>query len=48
MRYKVIPTPEFIKNIKILQKRYKNIKNDLLKLANELENNPTLGIKLHN
>lgn len=37
MNYKVIPTPEFIKNIKSLKKKYKNIKNDVLSLANELE-----------
>ena len=48
MKYKVIPTPEFIKNIKSLKKRYKNIKNDVLELATELEENPTMGIELGN
>ena len=48
MKYKIIPTPEFIKNIKLLKKKYKNIKNDVLELANELEKNPTLGIDLGN
>ena len=37
MNYKVIPTPEFIKNLKNLKKKYKNIKDDVLKLADELE-----------
>ena len=48
MNYKVIPTPEFIKNLKTLKKRYKSIKNDVLKLAAELEKNPTLGTELGN
>jgi len=48
MNYKVIPTPEFIKNIKILNKKYKNIKEDVLKLANQLEINPTMGTELGN
>jgi len=33
MKYKVIPTPEFIKNIKSLKKKYKSVKNDVLLLA---------------
>lgn len=48
MKYKVSPTPEFIKNLKTLNKKYKSIKNDLLQLANELEKNPTLGTSLGN
>ncbi|RLA68474.1 MAG: hypothetical protein DRQ78_00225 [Epsilonproteobacteria bacterium] len=48
MNYKVIPTPEFIKNLKTLKKKYKNIKNDVLELANELEKDPTIGIDLGN
>jgi len=48
MNYKVIPTPEFIKNLKTLKKKYLNIKNDVLKLANELEKNPTMGTELGN
>jgi mRNA-degrading endonuclease RelE of RelBE toxin-antitoxin system len=48
MKYKVIPTPEFIKNLKSLSKKYKSIKNDILNLANELEDNPTLGTSLGN
>jgi len=37
MSYKVIPTPEFIKNLKALKKKYKSIKEDVLRVANELE-----------
>jgi mRNA-degrading endonuclease RelE of RelBE toxin-antitoxin system len=48
MNYKVIPTPEFIKNLKTLKKKYKNIKKDVLELANELEKNPTIGTDLGN
>ncbi len=48
MSYKVIPTPEFIKNLKTLNKKYKNIKKDILRLANELELNPTMGVSLGN
>ena len=48
MNYKVIPTPEFIKNLKTLKKKYKNIKNDVLELANGLEKNPTIGTDLGN
>ena len=48
MSYKVIPTPEFIKNLKTLKKKYKNIKNDVLALANRLEKNPTIGTDLGN
>ena len=48
MNYKVITTPEFIKNLKILKKKYKNIKNDVLELAKELEKNPIMGTDLGN
>jgi len=48
MKYKVIPTPEFIKNLKSLHKKYKSIKKDILDLANELEDNPQLGTNLGN
>jgi len=37
MKYKVIPTPEFIKNLKTLKKRYKSIKKDILLLSEKLE-----------
>ncbi len=48
MNYKIIPTSEFIKNLKILKKKYKNIKNDVLELANKLEKKPTIGTDLGN
>ena len=46
MNYKIIPAPEFIKNIKSLKKRYKNIKKDIKDFSNELKKNPTMGISL--
>ena len=46
MNYKIIPTPEFIKNFKTLKKRYKRIKNDILELTAKLEKNPNMGAKL--
>ncbi len=48
MSYKLIPSDEFKKNLKSLSKRYKNIKQDIELLANELEKNPFLGIGLGN
>jgi len=48
MKYKVIPTPEFIKNLKSLSKKYKSIKKDVLDLANKLEDDPTIGTSLGN
>jgi len=48
MNYKIIPTPEFIKNLKKLGKKYKSIKKDVWQLSQELENNPTIGISLGN
>jgi len=48
MKYKVIPTPEFIKNLKALKKRYKSIKKDVLLLSKKLEENPKIGTCLGN
>jgi len=48
MNYKVIPTPEFIKNLKILNKKYNSIKKDVLELANQLETSPHMGTELGN
>ena len=46
MKYKVIPTPEFIKNLKSLYKKYKSVKKDVLDLSYKLEENPKLGTSL--
>lgn len=46
MRFKVIPLDSFKQNFKNLQKKYRNIKNDVKKLALELQDNPHAGIAL--
>lgn len=40
MNYRIIPSDEFKKNTKILQKKYRNIKQDIELLAKELLSNP--------
>lgn len=46
MHYNILTLPEFDKNVKKLSKRYKNIKNDLTKLTNDLQSDSDLGIHL--
>ncbi len=46
MSYKIIPTPPFEKELKKLAKKYPSLKEDFLELANELADNPTLGVSL--
>jgi mRNA-degrading endonuclease RelE of RelBE toxin-antitoxin system len=46
MSLKLIPTPEFAKNVKKLQKRFRLIYKDLENLQIELSNNPLSGINL--
>ncbi|MDQ1244932.1 MAG: hypothetical protein QG565_1272 [Campylobacterota bacterium] len=46
MPYNIVTLPEFDKNVNKLAKRYKNIKNDLLSLVLELQNNPKSGTHL--
>ena len=48
MHCNILSIPEFDKNVKKLSKRYKNIKNDLIQLVIELQENPSLGIPLFN
>ena len=48
MKYKIIPTDEFLKNLKKLAKKNKNIKKDILDLIDILENNPKEGVYLGN
>ena len=48
MNYKIIPSDEFKKNTKALQKKYKNIKQDIESLAKELLSNPFIGTELGN
>lgn len=48
MLYNILTIPEFDKNVKQLSKKFKNIKNDLSKLADDLQLNPRLGTHLFN
>ena len=49
MNFRVIPLESFKQNLKKLQKKYRNIKNDVKKLSLELQDNPQSGIALeHN
>jgi mRNA-degrading endonuclease RelE of RelBE toxin-antitoxin system len=48
MNYKIIPSEEFKKKTKILQKKYRNIKQDIELLVKELLDNPFMGIELGN
>lgn len=44
----ILTIPEFDKNIKILAKRYRNIEQDLKKLIDALQNEPTMGTHIVN
>jgi mRNA-degrading endonuclease RelE of RelBE toxin-antitoxin system len=48
MNYKIIPSDEFKKNVKALNKKYRNIKQDIELLADELLLNPFIGTELGN
>lgn len=38
MNFKLITTPQFVKSVKKLSKKYKQIKNDLQNISKEIEN----------
>lgn len=46
MSYKIIPTPQFEREVKKLSRKYSSVKEDLFKLFEELKENPTLGVSL--
>jgi len=48
MNYRIIPSDEFKKNVKNLSKKYRNIKQDIELLAEELFENPFMGTELGN
>jgi len=48
MNYNIIPTDNFIKEVKKLAKKYRSIKKDLEKLRKSLVEDPTLGTHLGN
>jgi len=43
MSYKIVPTSNFEKEFKRLNKKYPSIKNDLIELRNSLLENPVHG-----
>jgi len=46
MKYNVIPTDTFIKNVKRLKKKYPGIKDDIDDLSEALSENPDLGVSI--
>ena len=48
MNLKIVPTPEFKKQVKKLAKHYRNIHQDLSLLKTQLNQNPQVGIDLGN
>jgi len=44
--YNILYTPDFAKQVKRLAKKYRSLPNDLGKLIEELEENPTMGTPL--
>jgi hypothetical protein len=48
MKFSIIPLENFKKEAKRLLKKYPSLKNDLLNLNSNLENNPQLGTHLGN
>ena len=46
MKFKIVPSKEFLKDVKRLLKKYKTIKNDIDELSNLLQENPQAGIDL--
>ena len=45
---KIVPTPEFVRQVKKLAKSYKQIANDLELLKEQLLKNPKIGTELGN
>lgn len=46
MSFRIIPTTNFEKELKLLAKKYPNIQKDIKELEKELEKNPQQGDKL--
>lgn len=47
MSYKLIPTSNFLKELKKLRKKYPSIESDLEILGNQLFKNPQLGVEVY-
>jgi len=48
MKYRVEFTDNFLKETKRLTKKYRSLKEELIKLIEDLEENPTIGTRLGN
>lgn len=48
MSFKVKLTPDFERSVKQIAKKYKSVKQDILKLIEDLEENPSMGVSLGN
>ena len=46
MNFDIIPTPDFEKAFKVLAKRHRSLKNDMLDLSRSLQENPFQGVEL--
>ena len=46
MSCKITITPDFLRELKHLAKKYKSIKEDVANLGDELRNNPLLGVDI--
>lgn len=46
MNFEVLPTPNFERAVKLLAKRHRSLKQDLLKFAKSLQDNPFQGVEL--
>jgi mRNA-degrading endonuclease RelE of RelBE toxin-antitoxin system len=48
MSYKILTVPPFDKQLKRLAKKYPSIKNDIIQLISELQNQPVKGTNIGN
>ena len=43
MNYRIVTTDDFDRNVKVLSKKYRSLKTDLITFRKELLENPTMG-----
>lgn len=46
MNFDIIPTPDFEKSFKVLAKRHRSLKSDMLDFSRSLQENPFQGVEL--
>lgn len=46
MYFDIIPTPDFERSFKVLAKRHRSLKNDILDFSRSLQENPFQGVEL--